>query len=141
MTTADIVRAVTSAWVADPESDVVWSGDHEGRRGVRMAQRVRDFTTVWFSVGDRTVRVEAYVVPSPPGGREEVFRQCLARNRGTRRVRFALDAHGDVVLMAAIPVGEVDETELELVLGEIYELIEVSFRPLVRAGFAREKTT
>lgn len=138
-TVADLVAEVTDAWAADPDSDVVWAGDHEGRRGVRMRQTVRDFTTVWFAVGDRTVTVEAYVLPSPPAAREEVFRQCLARNAGTRRVAFALDREGDVVLTGKIPVEGVSSHELELTLGEVYDLVEVAFRPMVRIAFAREK--
>ena len=134
-----LLERVTEAWVADAESDVVWSDDFEGRRGVRMRQQIRDFTTVWFEVGQRTVAVEAYVLPSPPSRREEVFRQCLVRNAGVRRIHFALDRDGDVVLVGRIPLAELDEEELELALGEVYDLVERSFRPLVTAAFAREK--
>jgi hypothetical protein len=139
LSVAALVATVTDGWVADDAGDVVWAGDHEGRRGVRMRQTVRDFTTVWFRCGERLVTVEAYVLPSPPSRRDEVFRQCLTRNASTRRVHFALDEDGGIVLVGRIPVEEVTATELELVLGEIYEMIEVSFRPLVRAAFGREK--
>jgi hypothetical protein len=135
----DLVASITDAWADDPDSDVVWAGDHEGRRGVRMRQTVRDSTTVWFGVGDRTLAIEAYVLPAPSSNRDEVFRQCLVRNAATRRVHFAVDADGGIVLVGRIPVEEVGRTELELVLGEVYELVEVAFRPLVRAAFAREK--
>jgi hypothetical protein len=135
----DLVVAITDGWADDPDSDVVWAGDHEGRRGVRMRQTVRDFTTVWFGVGERTLAIEAYVLAAPPSNRDEVFRQCLARNAATRRVHFALDGDGGIVLVGRIPVDEVGTTELELVLGEVYELIEVAFPPLVRAAFGREK--
>jgi len=136
---AGLVVAVTDRWRDDPESDVVWAGDHEGRRGVRMRQTVRDFTTVWFIVGDRTLAIEAYVLPAPPFHREEVFRQALARNGATRRIHFALDRQGDLVLRARVPVDEVTDHELELLLGEVYDLIEVAFPGLAAAAFTREK--
>jgi hypothetical protein len=136
-----LVDRVAGGWLDDPESDVVWAGDHEGRSGVRMRQTVRDFTTVWFDVGDRTVAIEAYVLPAPRFRRDEVYRQALARNAGSRRLHFALDRLGDLVLVGRIPIDELSEGELELALGEVYELIEVSFRGLVAAGFAREKET
>lgn len=136
-----LVRAVTDAWAADADGDVVWAGDHEGRRGVRMRQTVRDFTTVWFGVGDRWLTVEAYVLPGPPFNREAVFRQALVRSFSTRRMHFALDPDGDLVLAGRIPVGEVTEEELELILGEVYEAVEVAFKPLVRLAFSREKNT
>jgi len=135
---ADLVRLVTEGWMADPESSVVWTDDHEGRRGVRMRQQVRDMTTVWFEVGQRTVTIEAYVLPKPPRGAEEVYRQVLVRNASTRRMAFALDRLGDLVILGKIPLEHLDEQELELVLGEIYDLIEVSFPGLVAAAFSRE---
>ncbi len=134
-----LVAAVTAAWAADPDTDVVWAGEYEGRLGVRVAQRARDFTTVWFDVGERTVGVEAYVLSAPPGDAGEVHRQCLRRNERTWRVRFALDRHGDVFLLGRIPLPALSADELDAVLGEVYEAVEVAFRGLVRAGFARRE--
>jgi len=106
-----------------------------------MRQTVRDYTTVWFAVGERTVAIEAYVLPAPRSRKEQVYRQALARNTGTRRIHFALDRLGDLILYGRIPVGELSEQELELTLGEVYEVVEVSFRRLAAAAFDREKET
>jgi len=138
MSARELVVSVTEAWLADPDGSVVWTGDHEGRRGVRMRQSVRDMTTVWFGIGERTVGVEAYVLPKPPGDAAEVYRQALTRNARARRMAFALNRLGDLVLIGRIPLAELTEEELELTLGEVYELIEVSFRGLLRAAFGRE---
>ena len=130
-----LVAEVTARWAGDPDSGVVWAGDHEGRRGVRLRQRGRDFTTVWFGVGQRTLAVEAYVLSVPaPGRREEVLRQCLARNLAFRRLHFALDRHGEVLLVGRVPVGEVTEEELELVLGEAHEAIALALPALLAAS-------
>ncbi|MBN2113151.1 MAG: YbjN domain-containing protein [Acidimicrobiia bacterium] len=135
-----LVEEVTARWAASPGSGVVWTGDHEGRHGVRLHQVGRDFTTVWFRVGERTLAVEAYVLPAPPPGRrEEAFRQCLARNLSSRRLHFALDRHGDLLLVGRVPLGEVDEGELELVLGEAHEAIALALPALGRASREREK--
>ena len=135
-----LVAAVTARWAADPDGGVVWAGDHEGRRGVRLRQRGRDFTTVWFRVGERTLAVEAYVLSAPPPGeREEAFRQCLARNLTGRRLHFALDRHGDLVLVGRVPLGEVTEAELELLLGEAHEAIALALPALIAAGRGRER--
>ena len=141
MTLEGIVAAVTAAWVGDPKSDVVWAGDHEGRRGVRMRQTVRDFTTVWFEVGDRTLGIEAGMIPEPRFHHLEVYRQCLVRNTSTRRLHFAVDGEGEVLLVGRIPAEEVTPHELELVLGEAWNLVEVAFPPLARLAFSREKET
>ena len=141
MNPAHLVASVTESGVADADSAVVWAGDHEGRRGVRMRQTVRDMTTVWFDTRERTVTIEAYVLPRPPRRADEVYRQALRRNAGMRRMAFALDDKGDLVLTGKIPVEALTEDELELALGEIYEAVEVSFRAFVAAGFGREKNT
>jgi len=83
--------------------------------------------------------VEAFVVSAPlPGHREEAFRQCLSRNCSGRRLHFALDRHGDLLLVGRMPLSQVTEEELELVLGEVHETVEVALPPLVRAFTARE---
>jgi hypothetical protein len=134
-----LVAAVTTHWAANPASGVVWAGDHEGRRGVRLQQRGRDFTTIWFRVGERTLAVEAYALSAPPPGeREEAFRQCLARNLSGRRLHFALDRHGDLLLVGRVPLGEVDEAELELLLGEAHETIALALPALIAALRSRE---
>jgi hypothetical protein len=134
-----LVEIVTEGWEADPESDVVWVGDHEGRRGVRMRQMVRDATTVWFDPGDLTVAVEAYVMSLPPEAPAAMLRQCLRRNAAVRRLHFALDRHGDLVLVGRIPVGELSAHELETTLAEAYQLVELAVPPLSVA--LREKNT
>jgi hypothetical protein len=134
-----LVDRVTALWAADPGSGVVWAGDHEGRRGVRLQQRGRDFTTIWFGVGERTLVVEAYAFSAPPPGeREEAFRQCLARNLSGRRLHFALDRHGDLLLVGRVPLREVDEAELELLLGEAHEAIALALPALIAAARGRE---
>lgn len=128
---------ITSGWVDDPDSDIVAAEAFEGRWAVRMRQRARDFTTVWFEVGERTIGYEAYVLPNPPAGHAEVYRQCLRRNQGAWRAFFAIDHHGDLFLRGRLSLDEVAPDTLDEVLGAIYELVEISFGALVRSGFGR----
>lgn len=127
-------------WLSDPDSAVEYSEDLEGRVAVRMRQGARDATTVWFDVGERSLWFEAYFMPAPPSP-EEVHRQALVRNMAAWRVFFAVDGEGALVLRGRLPVERVTLEELDFVLGEIYESVEVSFRPMIRAGFgSREKS-
>lgn len=137
----EVLERTIRGWVDDGDSAVEYAERVDDRWAVRMRQGVRDATTVWWTVGERSVRAEALVIPPPaPDGCREVYRQCLVRNGSAWRCSFALDEEGAVVLRARVPVERVDELELELVLGEIYEAIEVSFRPLIDAAFGREKS-
>lgn len=134
----DVLTAASLDLVADPTSDVVNAEEYEGRWAVRMAQQTRDFTTVWFEVGDLTVGFEAYVLPSPPRRHEEVYRQLLARNHRMWRAHFSLDKDGDVFLRGRIALTEWSPITLDAVLGTIYEAVELSFQALLRAGFGRK---
>lgn len=139
-----ILTATIDSWVADPESDVVYAEwvpnapPEGGRWAVRMLQQVREATTVWFWVGERSLVAEAYVVPAPEVA-EPVYRQALIRNGRSFRVNFALDAEGALVLRSRLPVERVSAEELSYLLAEIYETIELSFRPMLIAGNQREK--
>jgi hypothetical protein len=127
-------------WLDDPESSVEYAEEVEGRWAVRMRQQTRDATTVWFTLGQRSLEFEAYVLPEPmaPG---EVHRQALARNARTWRCFFAIDAENAVVLRGRVAAADVTLDELDRVLGEVYDTIEVAFRPMLRAGFpSREKS-
>ncbi len=126
-----------AGWVDDPDSDVVAAELVEGRWAVRMAQQTRDFTTVWVTPGDRTVAFEVYVLPPPPRRLAEVYRQLLFRNRGAWRVHFAIDGDGEIYLVGRVDVAQATEETIQYVFAEIYGLVDLSFRPLLRAGFIR----
>lgn len=128
-------------WVEDPASSVEYAEEVEGRWAVRMRQDVRDATTVWFDVGERSLQFEAYVMPAPPSP-GEVHRQALVRNARAWRCFFAVDAEGAIVVRGRLAADRVTVDELDRVLGEVFETIEIAFRPMVRAGFpSREKST
>jgi len=131
----EILTEGSEKLVSDSSSDVVNAEEYEGRWAVRMAQQVRDFSTVWFTVGERTVGFEAYVLPNPPGGLQEVYRQLLTRNHRLWRTHFSIDKDGDVLLTGRVSLEEWSARVLDEVLGAIYEAVELSFRALVRAGF------
>lgn len=127
-------------WLEDPDSAVEYTEELEGRIAVRMRQRARDATTVWFDIGERSLQFQAYFMPAPPNP-GEVHRQALVRNMASWRVFFAVDGEGALVLRGRLPEERVTLEELDFVLGEIYECVEVAFRPMIRAGFgAREKS-
>lgn len=127
-------------WLEDEESSVEYAEEVEGRWAVRMRQEVRDATTVWFDIGERSLEFEAYVLPAPAAA-PEVHRQALVRNARSWRCFFAVDHEQAIVLRGRLAAGSVTLDELDRVLGEIYEMIEIAFRPMVRSGFpSREKS-
>ncbi len=131
MTVGQLVEDVIARWVAHPDSDVVAAEWFEGRWAVRMTQGVRDATTVWWWVGERSVRAEAGVLPL--GGRLDRARIVMRRNDDTWRVRWCLDDDDWLVLRSRTAVEVVTDEEMDLILGEIYDQIERTWRLLLRA--------
>jgi hypothetical protein len=128
-------------WLEDEEGSVEYAEEVEGRWAVRMRQETREATTVWFDIGERSLSFEAYVLPEPRVS-AEVHRQALVRNERAWRCFFALDAENAIVLRGRLAADLVTIEELDRVLGEIYDMIELAFRPMVRAGFpSREKSS
>lgn len=132
-------RAI-QAWLDDEEGDVTYAELVEERWAVRMRQTVREATTVWWSAGDYSVAAEAYVIPAPPDHVDEVYRLALRRNLDSWRCHFAVDGEGAVVVRGRV-AADSDFSELDSMLGEIYQMIELTFRPMARLAFpGREKT-
>ena len=127
-------------WLEDSESSVEYAEEVEGRWAVRMSQEVRNATTVWFDVGDRSLQFEAYIMPAPPGP-ADVHRQALVRNMRSWRAFFAVDPEGAVVVRGRLASGQVTLEELDLVLGEVYEMVEVAFRAMIKAGFPNRENS
>ena len=132
------IGRLAQQWVSDPKSDVVYAEPDGPRWAVRIKQRTRDFTTVWFDVGDRSLRYEAYVLPAFPANAEEVYRLCLRWNERAWRVHFTLDADGNLFLRGRIALALLSTHEVESAVAEIYELVELSFRPLLRSREKKE---
>lgn len=129
---AEILESAIGHWLEDVESDVEYAEFLQGRWAVRMRQSVRDATTVWWQPGPRSVRAEAYLFPAPSSDPAASLRLCLARNCSTWRSRIAGDPQGDLVVRGRIDNRYLSFEELELLLAEIYEIVELTFPALLR---------
>lgn len=136
----EILEQRIDDWVEDPESSVEYAELLDGRWAVRMRQEARDATTVWFAPGERSLSYEAYVLPLPEGS-TDAYHQALVRNKRSWRAFFALDDEDGLVLRGRLPDEQVTPEELDLVLGEIYEMIEVAFRSLIRDAFGSRENS
>jgi hypothetical protein len=134
----EILWQAIDRWIADEESSVEYAEQVDDRVAVRMRQQARDASTVWWSPGQRSLTAELYVIPAPDDNREPVYRLALDRNRSTFRVHYALARDGGIVLKARVANEDVDLDLLDAVLGELYDQVELTFRPFVRIAFGAE---
>jgi hypothetical protein len=108
----------------------------EPRWYVRMVGEEKDFTTVWLTLGQRTLRYETYVMPAPEEHPAEVTEMLLRRNDQLVGVHFSIGAEDAIYLRGEIPDIAVTSDELDRVLGTVYSTVEATFRPLLRLAFA-----
>ena len=135
------------SWLAElaGEYPVIESVERLGteRWFVRMRGETRDFTTVWFALGQRTLRFETYVIPAPVARAGEVYEHLLRANRRLVGVSYALGdpatAEGGVILCGSLADSAVSRAELDRVIGTMYAEVERSFRALLAMGHQRDR--
>ena len=122
----------------NPTIEAVERGDgDEVRWFVRMRGDEKDVWTVWLTLGQRTLRFETFLMPSPEANREAVFEQLLRRNRKLTGLSLQIGEEEAVFLAGSLPVAAVDEAELDRILGSMWAAVELVFRPAVRLAFDR----
>ena len=108
----------------------------EHRWYVRMRGEEKEFTTVWLTLGQRTLRYETYVMPHPEENAEALWEHLLRRNESLVGAHFSIGLEDAVFLRGELPVGSVNEQELDRVVGTLWSTVERVFPIIIRIGFA-----
>jgi len=111
-------------------------GEAERRWYVRMQGDEKDYTTVWLTIGQRTLRYETYVMPAPEENETAFFEHALRRNDKLVGAHFSIGAEDALFLRGELPLAALTEEELDRVIGTLWAAVEQCFRPLLRIGFA-----
>ncbi|MGF2945709.1 YbjN domain-containing protein [Mycobacterium sp. Lab-001] len=121
-------------------SDLAYSetpGSHGGPPGlvVELPGERKLKTNTILSIGEHSVRVEAFVCRKPDENHEGVYRFLLKRNRRLYGVAYTLDNVGDIYLVGRLSLASVDADELDRVLGQVLEAVDSDFNTLLELGF------
>ncbi|MGU3501268.1 YbjN domain-containing protein [Mycobacterium sp. C31M] len=92
-------------------------------------------TNTILSVGEHSVRVEAFVCRRPDENFEAVYKFLLKRNRRLYGVAYTLDNLGDIYLVGWMANSSVDADEIDRVLGQVLEAVDSDFNTLLELGF------
>lgn len=112
-------------------------GDGDERRWyVRLRGEEKEFTTVWITLGQRTLRYETYVMPAPEENAEQLYEHLLRRNETLVGAHFSIGIEDAVFLRGELPLGHLHEEELDRVIGTMYAAVERIFPVIIRIGFA-----
>jgi hypothetical protein len=137
---ADLDRLI-DGWLAElaAEHDHILAVDRSDdgvvRWYVRMRGEDKEFTTVWLTLGQRTLRYETYVMPAPEENDAELYEHLLRRNDTMVGAHFSIGIEDAVFLRGEMPVGHVNLPELDRALGTLYAQVEQCFQALLRIGF------
>lgn len=118
-----------AAVVADEESEL-------DRWFVRVDGEAKDVYSVWFTLGQRTLAYETYVMPSPEENHAAFYEQLLRRNHALRELAFSIGDEDAVFLRGRLDLRSVSAEALDRILGSVYAAIELAFEPALRVGFA-----
>tara|TARA_Y100001970_G_scaffold144892_1_gene177997 strand:- start:32607 stop:33092 length:486 start_codon:yes stop_codon:yes gene_type:complete len=115
--------------------DVSRDEDVERRWYARLEGEERDVTTVWLTLGQRTLKYETYFLPYPEDNKEKVFELLLRRNYDLVGAQFGIGPEEAIFLTGELPFHAVDENELDRILGSMWEYVERYWHAALKMGF------
>jgi hypothetical protein len=92
-------------------------------------------TNTMLTIGEHSVRVEAFVCRKPDENQLAVYRFMLRRNRRLYGVAYTIDNVGDIYLVGHIALEAVTTDEIDRVLGQVLDAVEADFNRLLELGF------
>jgi hypothetical protein len=143
----DLMEIQITDWLANelatnPIVAAVERGEPTERRWyIRVLGESKDIFTIWFTLRQRTLHYETYVMPAPDENHAQFFEHLLRRNRKVNGMSFCIGEEDAVFLAGSLPVHVIDNGELDRILGSIYTYVEQFFLPALRIGFATRFAT
>src|SRR3954467_6026577 len=138
----DQIEATIDAWLEreladNPTVAAVDRDESDVRRWfVRLAGEEKSTFTVWFTLRQRTLHYETYVMPAPEENFERFYEHLLRRNLKLFGAAFTIGEEDAVFLLGQLANEAICDDELDRVLGSLYHWVEQFFRPALRIGFA-----
>src|SRR5688572_9286808 len=118
----EALRARIDGWLDRQlaENPVVAAVDRaesgERRWHVRVTGEEKDTFTIWFTLGQRTLQYETYVMPAPEENHAEFYEHLLRRNLALFGAAFAVGDEDAIFLSGRFPCRCIDEDELDRIL-------------------------
>jgi Putative bacterial sensory transduction regulator len=136
-TPGSVQKVIEDALNSDELTYTRHKGAHGGLAGliVELPGERRLTTNTILSIGEHSVRVEAFVCRQPDENHEGVYRFLLKRNRRLYGVAYTLDNVGDIYLVGRMSLDAVTADEIDRVLGQVLEAVDSDFNTLLELGF------
>ena len=135
------LEAMIDGWLATELAagewliDVTRAEDVPRRWYVRLRGEAKDITTIWLTLGQRTLKYETYVLPFPPRRAGEVFELALRLNYGMVGCQFGIGPEDALFLTGEVSVHGLDAVELDRIVGTVLDHVERCFAMLAGLAF------
>lgn len=134
------LRALIEAWAEHQRADnpaviSIDSDADEPRWYVRLKGEEKAVFTVWLTLRQRTLHAETYFMPAPEERERDLYEYLLRLNARLFGLHFSIGLENAVYLVGHVPVSELDDDELDRVIGTAYAYTEQYFRPAMRIGY------
>ena len=101
---------------------------------LRLAGDEKEFITLWLTLRQRTVHLEAQLMPAPGERIEEVYRYLLAKNADLFGLHLALGPEKAIYLVGRVPVSELTGERLDELCGAALKYVEEIFPTAMSLG-------
>lgn len=134
-------QRIIEAWLSEESNDnpVLVGIEFEAserRWSVRLTGEEKDYTAVWFTLGQRTLEYETYVMPAPEENHAALYELLLRQNAGLFGCAFCIGDEDAVYLRGRTDLRDLTHADLDRILGTLYSNVERFFRPAMRIGYA-----
>ncbi len=118
------------------ETGIDWErGTRDGEVVVTLPGERKLRTVCSLTVGERALRLRAFVIRAPDENHAAFYRHLLRRNVRLPGLAYSLDTAGDVFLTGRLPLAAVDEEHLDHLLGAVLAACDGPFNELLALGF------
>lgn len=136
----DVLRSWSATWfdtgvLAALETTGVPDDRGQHRWLLRLRGDEKEFVTLWLTLRQRTVHIEAQVMPAPDERVEDVYRFLLAKNADLHELHLALGPESAIYLVGRVPVAEVDADRLDEICGAALHYVDEIFPTAMSLGF------
>ena len=129
----------STEWFASGALTAIESTGQPDERGhhrwlVRLRGEEKDFVTLWLTLRQRTVHIEAQVMPAPEENIGEVYRYLLAKNAELYELHLALGPEAAIYLVGRVPADELDAARLDEICGAALHYVDEIFPTAMSMG-------
>jgi hypothetical protein len=134
-----VLREWSEEWFASGALAAIESTGTADERGqhrwlLRLRGEEKEFITLWLTLRQRTVHVEAQLMPAPEAEVAEVYRYLMAKNADLYELHLALGPESAIYLVGRVPADEVTKERLDEICGAALHYVDEIYPTAMSMG-------